>query len=1132
MGAFIHLHCHSAFSLLDGLGSPSKWVAAAAEKGFPALAITDHGSVSGAVELFKAGKQHGIQTMVGCEFYCVDDVSFRLKKGEKRQEQIHLTVIAKTFSGLQSIFEHLSLANRQFYFKPIIGLWDQIYDFKDCIVMTACAFGILSHEKHGELVGRLHQAYGDDFYLEIMPHDFEMQKQVNATAQVLSKYHGIKLVATNDAHYPNADDVDVHDAMLAIQTGASLSDPKRFSFKEGGLTSLYMANLEEMCSAFSPWVDRFDISQETVVSAFQATYEIAEKCRGFDIPKLDYALPSLYEDERDKLVCFCLDGLRDRVAGKVTDLTPYTERLQYELSVIGKLGVEQYLLMAHEFVNWARSEGILCGFGRGSAGGSLVCYLLWITGLDPIKFNLSFERFLNPDRIDLPDIDMDFAALDRDRVIEHIKEKYGPDHVAQISTVSKLHGKGAFRDICRVLDVPMMEVNRLAKYIDDETPLEEIVGLNAEMKAFTERYPKLPEYLVKLGGQIRSRSQHAGGVIVSSDGFDGRAVIESRKGDSALAVNWTMSECDHMGLLKFDILGLDNISVLKNAADMVKERTGKEIDYFEIEPNDPEVLKEFSDGNTGGFFQFEGDGMTSVCTGVAPITAFEDLIQVAALYRPGPLDSGMVQSFIKRKKGEEPISYLHPKEAEITKPTRGLLIFQEQVAALFVELAGFTKAEADKMRKIISKKLGMEEFEKYREAWLKGCAENTPDLDPAIASGLFDSIVKFASYSFNKSHSACYAYIAYLNAYMKHYHPTEFCAGLLQCKVGKTEKVKRYVQECKRLGIEVMPPDINFSDGNFRVTGDKRIHAGFRSVKGIAEKATVEILKARQTGGGFIDFKDFLLKTERRTINKRVIEALAYCGAFTSIEKNTKWIVTNYEALSKGRATVEIPDFSWKEIQTLKADMLPGIFNGDEIDVKAKLVIEPDILDDMIDGIKACKACELSQSHYCTAPVPFCYRPKSKLMLVAEAPGKDEDKKGDEPLVGDAGRRMEELFKEELNITTKRQLKANVFNCRPVNNKLSESVIAECVCGKLWLDKLIKASEPEVIFAMGAVPLRFFTGQTKGITRVSGEAIWHPDYKCMVVYSVHPASCLKFRDEGGERTAAFRKALQKLKAFL
>ena len=1133
MSAFCQLHNHCDHSLLDGLGGPGVWVDAAIEKGFSALALTDHGSVSSALEFVKYARERGITPIVGCEFYFTDDVDYRpSKKTKERFPRYHLIVLAKNWDGLQNIFAQLTLANEQFYYKPLLSL-DQIYKFKNCVVMTACAVGVLHHPNYSAICHKLKDVYGGDFYLEIMPHQLEMQKEVNLRALTLSEMSGIEPVATNDAHYPRVEDTLTHDVMLAIQTNSTIDKEGRFSFLDGEepLDGLYLKTQTEMIHSFKPWIEDGTLPMSFVARAIRNTGEIAAKCSGIEVPKLDFALPTVREikDEPKYLMELIMAGWQEKIAGRVGNEPEYVARLKYELGVITKIGAVRYFLIVHDIVSWARMNNILCGFGRGSAGGSLVAYLLGITGLDPIRYELYFERFLREDRIDMPDIDLDFAGKAREQVLKYVADTYGAGNVCQISTCGYMHGKTAFRDVARVFGIPYMRINELSKRIDNDLSIAENFTVDAELEKFAKEHPGIVRHAVRLDGQLRNKGVHAGGVLISEDGYGSRGVVEKRT--NVKAINWHMDECEHFGLLKVDILGLNNLYVLKDTADLVLERRGIRIDYHTIEPNDPEVLAMFHNGHTAGFFQFESDGITGLAKRLAPITDFETLIHINALYRPGPLDSGMVETYVRRYRKEESVAYLHPKEAEITEKTLGLPIFQEQVMAYFVRLAGFSWPEADNMRKIIAKSKGVEKLEEKRPEFVSGCAR-TVGMSVEVANMIYDNICAFGRYGFGRSHAACYSLISYLTAWAKYHYPAEFMASLLRSVTTEAETTARYVKDARRMGLSVKGPDVNLSGASYSIQDDKTIVAGFSSIKGVGP-AAAEIIQSAGEGGDFTSYQDFLDKTPRRTVNKRVIEALARAGAFETLEPNARWIVDFYPEIIKSEAKRgEIPSPGgypiWDEGEVMagKVESVPGVFTGDEIEIKAEMTIDKDILKMLQDEILACDKCEHVSA---SSPVPFKFSANSRILAIMPNPNPRDEAAG-EPMSGKVRTMFMELAREHLGLTPGNFLIANMFNCRPKGKSLSKEQLEKCECPKIHISRLIKATDAKVVLAFGNPALAYFTGKTYGINKASGTTFYSPEHKVMVVFANSPASLLF--DTMGDKRVKFVEAINVLKTYI
>ena len=1127
---FSHLHCHCSHSLLDGLGNPPKWVEAAKKKGFQALAITDHGSVSAALEFYKAAKAADLIPIIGTEFYMVDDPAYRPPKGEK-MVRYHLIVLAKNWTGLQSIFEHLTLANRQMYYRPLISI-AQALTFKECVITSACLMGPLAHPKRSEIIPAFQKQYGGDFYLEIQPHWMEGQIEANTAAYAMHKILGIKPVAANDCHYPNEEDTLTHDVLLAIQTNSKINEKGRFSFIDDNMDGLYLKTQQQMIYSFKPWVEAGHFDMDFLSKAFISTKEIVDKCKGLEIPKLKFALPPVkthaIEDEASFLMKLCMEGWQKRIAEKGLDEKVYLQRLKHELKVVSKIGAIRYFLLGWDVIDYAKSNRILCGFGRGSVGGSLIAYLLGMVGLDPVKHELYFERFLREDRIDMPDIDFDFAGDDRDQVIKYVKSIYGEKNVCQISTSSIMHGKSAFRDVARVYSIPIVQVNEISKKIDKDLTLEENFA-RKDLEAFAAVNPIIVKHAVRLDGQLRSKGIHAGGIILSEDGFDHRGVMEKRK--DAISINWHMEEVEHFGLLKFDFLGLSNLSVLATTAALVKDRTGVIIDYFSVEPDDPNVLKQFSDGHTAGFFQFESSGITGLCERLTPITSFETLVHINALYRPGPLDSGMVDSYVNRYKKLEAISYLHEAETAITEQTLGLPIFQEQIMRQFVDLAGFTWPEADNMRKIISKSKGAAMLEEKRAVFVEGCAK-TVGMTEAVANTIYDNIVKFGRYGFNKAHAANYSLISYLTAWAKYHYPVEFITALLRSVVTESDTTERYIKEAHRLGIRIEGPNINLSNANWTPVGD-RIVAGFASVKGVGEIAGQSIVTAR----GFTSFEsfwDFIRRTERRTVNKRAVEAIAYAGGFESLVRNTKWIIDNYPAFAVAKETppadhllVSPADYEDTEKHSQKVEYAPGVFSSSMIEITADMSIDDDILNMVTGELMDCKACPIATEG--VAPVPWKWSSRSKVVILGQFPNVSEVERGI-PFCGKVYTKMWEILKEEAGITPGKVLQGHIFACKPKSGKLTREITEACTCPNLWIPKMLKACSPNVILAMGNAGVAAFTGNASGIMKLNATSIWHAKYRAMVVFCITPG--MMAYDESGEKEEMFREAIRKLKTYL
>lgn len=865
----IHLHTHSMYSILDGLGKPKDIVAKAKALGASAVAITDHASISCLTDLMKEAKAAGIKPIAGCEFYWVDDANI-LDKSEVRN---HLTVWAKNWNGVLSIMEKLTIANQQFYKRPRLS-WEQCFDFKDCIVGTACTSGVLIRDDYNEKVEQLKAVYGDDLYLEVMPYsikygEINASEIVNIRALQLWR-KGFNTVMTCDAHYVEKEDQHTHEVLLAIQTGANWDDPKRWRLEvESNMASVreIMERIGDIDYFHTPFAD------EMLMNAIVNTQKIADKVN-IEMPKYEVALPSPYEECEEEAVfgSKLIEGWTALIDGKVERMSDYRERLIYELEVIKRLGFRKYFLIVEDIINWARNQGIMVGCARGSSAGSLVCYLLGITQIDPLKHGLYFERFLNPERIDLPDIDVDFQDDRRDEVFAYIKHKYGTDRTAHINTYGQLTVKSAFRDVCRVFGINNLKVNMLSKLIGDEESFEKV----PELVNFGKHNPDIIEQAKKLAGTIRQVGVHACGFLVSSKPLNGVSVLERRK--DARVVNWDKDQAEKFGLVKIDILGLSTLTILNMAKNLIKKNRGVDIEFTEIPLNDELTLEGFAKGEGIGVFQFENSGMQGLLKSLN-IDSFETIADATALFRPGSLNSGQTETYVKIAKGDEYESYLCEQLRPILSPTKGVMVYQEQIMQIFNQLAGFTWAEADKMRKIIGKKLGKDEFEKHREHFSNGCEAN--GIDRGISATIFDKMIEFAAYSFNKSHAVAYSVISFWCMYLKVRYPLEFLAA--QLSYSANERVPVIVKEANRLGIMVDKPDINKS-GKTYITDveSNRIIAPLGCIKGIGEKAVDAVLRARGDGA-FLTIDEFRGKVERRIVNVRVVETLVRAGCFEGL---------------------------------------------------------------------------------------------------------------------------------------------------------------------------------------------------------------------------------------------------------
>lgn len=875
--SFVHLHNHTEYSLLDGSARIQAMVARAKELSMPAIAITDHGNMYGIIDFYKECKKNDIHPIIGCEVYLAPRLRTQKDPGFD-DYQYHLVLLAKNQKGYRNLLALVSDAYLTgFYYKPRVDKELLKNYCEGLIALSGCIAGeIPSLLLKGDNAAAYNAAreyidiFGkDNFYLEIQDHGMEEERLVNRQLINMSRELSIPLVATNDTHYVLKKNARVHDILLCIQTAKTINDEKRLRFPTD---EFYLKSHEEMELLFAE-----------IPEALANTLEIARKCNvefafgDFHLP--DYNMPQGY-DAQTYLRELCYQGLRERYSVISQELI---ERLEYELSVINKMNFPGYFLIVWDLVNYARQQNILVGPGRGSAAGSLVAYCLKITNIDPLKYDLLFERFLNPERITMPDIDIDFCFERRGEIIDYLASKYGQEHVAQIITFGTMAAKAAVRDVGRVLHIPLPEVDKVAKLIPNELgiTLEKAIQTSAELRQLYENDNTIRELLdiaKEVEGLPRHASTHAAGVVISKDQMTSYLPIQKANEDGVVTTQFPMGIVEEIGLLKMDILGLRTLTVIGQVIEIVKENKGIEIEIDKISLEDEKTFEMLGRGESIGVFQLESDGMRSILKSLKP-EKFSDLIALVALYRPGPLGSGMVDDFIKRRHGEVNVKYLHPKLEPILRDTYGVILYQEQVMRIASDLAGFSLGQADLLRRAMGKKKP-EIIARQKQVFIEGCVKN--NINEKIAEEIFDLMAFFAGYGFNKSHSAAYALVAYQTAYLKANYPTEYMAALLSSLIGNTDKNTFYMEECKRLGIDILPPDVNESSVDFSVCSNK-IRFGLAAVKNVGESAIKGIIKSRQEKGRFTSLIDFCCKVDSNCINKRVLESLIKCGAFTSL---------------------------------------------------------------------------------------------------------------------------------------------------------------------------------------------------------------------------------------------------------
>ncbi len=939
---YVHLHNHTHHSLLDGLTKVSELVASVKELGMNSVAMTDHGTLSGAIEFYKACKDNDIRPIIGIETY-VAARTLHDRDPTKDKARYHLILLAMNNEGYQNLMRLSSIANLEgVYYKPRVD-HEMLEKYNSgLIALSACAGGEIgenlragNYDEAKRIAKWYKSIFGDRYYLEIQDHnEWDVQRQINEGVFKLGKELGIECVVTSDAHYLNAEDQEAHEILLCVGTGAFLADENRMSLKD---FHLHVTDPQEI-------IDRWGKDHPEIITN---TAAVAERCNvELEFGKIlipTFPTPDGYNEKTwlDQLVW---RGLAWRYGdiikasseklsiedAKKTLSSEIIERADYELGVIDKMGFDGYFLIIHDFINWGKERGIIFGPGRGSAAGSIIAYALNITDLDPLKYDLLFERFLNPDRISMPDIDIDIQDTRRDEVIQYCVEKYGSERVANITTFGKMAARAAVRDVARVLQVPYGEADRLAKLIPPPVqgrhiPLATSVKTDPDLKKEYDTSPtakKVIDFAVRLEGTIRSHGVHAAGVVIAPDDIVKFAPLEmAQKG--VVATQYPMGPVEDLGLLKMDFLGLSNLTIINNALRIIRKVYGKSINLSELSLEDEKTFELFQRGDTTGVFQLESAGMKRYLRELRP-SKFDDIIAMVALYRPGPMQ--FIDSFIKRKHGEEKITYLHPKMEAALSSTYGILVYQEQFMQISKDLAGFTGGQADTLRKAVGKKI-MAMMQKVKPEFIEGAIKHS-NADRAQMERFWSQLEEFANYCFNKSHAACYALIAYWTAYLKAHYPDAFMAALMTSDFDDTDRLAIEIGECKHMGLSVLSPDVNESYVEFGIVPDARqVRFGMAAVKGVGTGAVEEILRAREEGP-FVSVTDFAKRVNTRSVNRKAWESLTRAGAFDSLADRSD-ILFNLDAILAHASKLQ------KDAATNQADLFGGL---------ADVVEAPDIV--------------------------------------------------------------------------------------------------------------------------------------------------------------------------------------------
>lgn len=953
---FTHLHLHTPYSLLDGFAKMEDLVLKAKEDGMDAVAITDHGVMFGVVDFYRIAKKHGVKPIIGCEVYVA--ARTRHDKEPMDKSSYHLVLLAENDSGYQNLIRLVSLSFTEgYYYKPRVDIQALQEHCEGLIALSACLGGEVQqkllkdrYEEAMESAKKYRDIFGEgNFFLELQDHGIPEQSIVNNRLRQLSKESGIPLVATNDVHYVNREDAKTHEILLCIQMGKTLKDEGRMEFETN---EFYFKTTDEMYKLFPE-------DQEALYN----THLISERCDvtfNFDVIHLPQYISEYDCSNKELFDKICMEGLKKRYPNITEEIR---SRFEYEKSVIETMGYVEYFLIVWDFIRYAKKNRIIVGPGRGSAAGSIISYCLDITDVDPIAYNLLFERFLNPERVSMPDIDIDFCYERREEVIDYVKKKYGEDHVAQIITFGTLGARAAIRDVGRVLGMSYADVDKVAKEVPFSLgmTIDTALKMNPSLKKMYENDPRIRELIdfsKGIEGLPRHASTHAAGIVISKDKLDEHVPLYMHQ--NSVATQFPMSTLESLGLLKMDFLGLRTLTVIQKTLRTIEKVYHTKLDFSKIPMNDPKVYELLSSGNTLGIFQLESSGMRSFLKEFRP-ESFEDIVAGISLYRPGPMES--IPAYIKNKNGAK-INYLHPKLEPILRVTNGIMIYQEQVMQIVRELGGYSYARADLVRKAMSKKQ-MDIMEEEREYFVNGKIDENGEIlisgcirkgiDSSTANKIYDEMIDFAKYAFNKSHAACYGVLAYQTAYLKTFYPVAFMASLMTSVMGRTEKVVEYIRECHTLKIEVLNPDINRSKNYFSVEEDK-IRFALSSLKNIGENVVLCIVKEIEENGHFVSLHDFIRRLPQPVASKRVIETLIKSGSFDSLHSNRAQLLANYEEISdrvhsRSKQTiagqVSLFETEGDQSSSFQDDF---DFKVSDFSIKEKLSMEKDVIGLYISG--------------------------------------------------------------------------------------------------------------------------------------------------------------------------------------
>jgi len=1080
---FCHLHNHDEYSALDGFGTAKQYCEQAEKIGYEYLGSTNHANIDGLIKFQKECRERDIIPVLGCEGYIVPDPS-KKNKGDRRG---HICFWVKNQIGFKNLCKLLTHANMEgFYYRPRMGFEEVLDLCEGLVISTACSQSFLNLEGGNDFFLDLYERIEDDLYLEVMPHDYKGQYRINKICRRLSKKYEIPLVATNDCHYVKKSQWKGHEVLLAIQRRAKWDDPNRWKF---GITGLHLRTPEEMFDAF---IEQGIFTKREIRKAMEFSLEIAEKCEDYTIPKLDIKLPRISEAEgrieSRMLRQICESNFENMFGEDMQNYKDerYWKRYREEFRIIRHKKFVRYFLIVWELVNWCKINDVMVGPGRGSVGGSLIAYLMGITTVDPLKFGLLFSRFISEDRIDYPDIDLDFEDSKRHLVREHIEDLYGEKKVAGISTFMRMKSRAIIKDVGRVFDVPDKEANELTKLIDpsEENAIQDAMRETEEGRAFKKKYPLVVKYALQLEGQIKGGGQHAAGVIVSDDEIEnaGRGNIAIR--NNVPVINWEMSDTEYIGLMKLDILGLNTLSVLNEARRLIKENHEKDIFFPSISLKDKRIFKEIRNGNVVGVFQLGTWAMTRLIEELQP-TCFEDIVASVALVRPGPNDSGMTADYIKRKNGSK-WHHLHPAYEEITKETYGIIVYQEQVMRVISEVAGLPITTADKIRKIIGKKRDVKEFAPFKKMFIEGCL-NEKTLSKTEAENFWEALQNHARYSFNKSHSVEYAMISYWCMWVKTYYPTEFICAVLT--YGADSKKEEIVEEAYRLGLNLILPKVNSETHPVRWKAKgRKLYIPFVEVKGIGEKTCWQINTGKRNGMlQFFNKKQSANNTEQHKGSLgKVLKAIGAYGNKPEddiskyfdfrTEANPRKQYPNLYRLFRGNLAIEDLDDALLARKVKKN----FIFKSEE---KSR-------------GYVQCSKCGLRKNG---TPSPMIAGRYNIMIVELYKPESKKNVKKNIKILED------EFSKVDLKIED--FYRTHLIKC-PIE-KSEEKYVEKC--SHLLLEE-IRDIRPKVILSFGKITMKYFLGRDDSITKLSGKTEWSEDFNAWIVPCVAPSAVIQNKE--------------------